>query len=99
MRIDSEVRKYIYDNKRIAKDSFPWTTISDDIFNDVLRAIQLTAGDGFDTLLSGVEPPTSFWEDVRVFKAEQPVLPDPKAALINHFIKGLVTSEPLSEVT
>ena len=100
MRIDSEVRKYLLDNRRIAKDFFPWTTLSDTVFNDVLRAIQLTAGDGFDILLSGVTPPGNFNEDVRIFKPDvveapaTPVLPDPLASLIGHF----VGTQPLTEL-
>ena len=97
MRIDAAVRKYLQDNRRIAKDFFPWTTLSDTVFNDVLRAIQLTAGDGFDILLSGGSPPTNFNIDVRIFKPDSNVpviLADPRAALIDHF-SG---STPLTEV-
>ena len=97
MRIDAAVRKYLRDNRRIAKDFFPWTTLSDTVFNDVLRAIQLTAGDGFDILLSGGSPPTNFNEDVRIIKPDSNVfmsLTDVRDALIDHF-SG---STPLTEV-
>ena len=99
MRIDAAVRKYLQDNRRIAKDFFPWTRLSDTVFNDVLRAIQLTAGDGFDKLLSGESPENfeNFNIDVRIFKPDSNVpviLDDPRAALIGHFNE----TTPLTEV-
>ena len=63
--------------KRVVKVSFPWTKLTDEEFADILRAIQLTAGDDFDILLRGEVPPASFNEEVLIFSPD-PLLLDPR---------------------
>ena len=85
-RIDANVRKFLAKEERKAKDSFPWTSLTDTSFNDILRAIQLTSGNGFDLLLSHQLPPENFNMDVIIFTSRPPLLEDPMAALLDHFI-------------
>lgn len=91
------MRDYLIKNQRAAKDSFPWTTLSNEQLSDVLRAYELLATDnGLELLLSGETPPGSFNSDVVVFKSA-PGLGDPLTVLMDHFIKSRETRQALSE--
>ena len=93
-RIDEKIKAYLATKPRVAKESFPLTSLSDSEFSDILRAIQLKVGDDFETLLVGQPPPASFNNDVRIFESHS-LLADPVAALIALFVTQ--PSTPLTE--
>ena len=71
----------------------------------MLRAINIRAGPGFDTLLAGVNPPSNFNVDSVIFTNVNTldengniILADTVDALIKHFIPGVVGAAALTEI-
>lgn len=77
-RVDESVRAFLRQNQRLAWASFPWTALSNEEFNDVLRVYAIITGSrDFYDLVDGKMPSQGFNEDLIVFTAD-PELPDPK---------------------